>query len=232
VYLCLGCSMGFDEGYRALNDEYLMGARTVIRQLLHKEDDVEDVLQEVRGRLLVGPRPRITSYRGNGPLSTWLRVILRRAAVDHCRAQARQQQCRYQQMQHARALYDVAMPPDEVSFECATARVCQASLTASIAALPPHESQMLRHYYVAGLGIDILGRMYGVDRSTVARRIQRTIGRMRQRLVSDLKRNFTSLSQEEALQLTTSAYKQLLANPPEFLEAARPSPSTMASLSA
>jgi RNA polymerase sigma-70 factor len=219
VYLCLGCSMGFDEAYRALNDEYLIGARTAIRQLLHKEDDVEDVLQDVRRRLLVGPRPRITSYRGNGPLSTWLRVIVRRAALDHCRAQARRQQCRYQQVQHGRALHDVAKPPDEASLDYTTARVCRASLTASMAALPPHESQMLRHYYVSGLGIDILGRMYGVDRSTAARRIQRTIGRLRQRLVSDLKRNL-ALSHEEARQLTTSAYERLLEDPPEFLEAA------------
>jgi len=48
-------------------------------------------------------------------------------------------------------------------------------LGATLRDLSSAERQLLRHYFVYNLGIDTLAPMYGVHRSTIARRIHRTL---------------------------------------------------------
>jgi RNA polymerase sigma-70 factor len=82
LYLCCACSLGFPEACRRLESDYFPALEAALHRQCGRRDFVEDVLQQVRERLLVGSAPKIASYEGKGPLSSWLQRIVRRAACD------------------------------------------------------------------------------------------------------------------------------------------------------
>jgi hypothetical protein len=62
----------------------------------------------------------------------------------------------------------------------------QRALSKSVLALGVEARTLLHHYFVSGLGIDALGQLYAVDRSTAARRIARTVRRIQRGLRQEL----------------------------------------------
>src|SRR6185295_2269441 len=61
--------------------------RTLSR-LRPSPDLVDELRQELREKLLVGPRPKLLEYRGRGPLGAWARVVALRLAHDRARVRA------------------------------------------------------------------------------------------------------------------------------------------------
>jgi len=66
------------------NRKAVKGADIILLSV--KPQAVEEVLQEIRTRLLVGSNPKISSYRGSGALSGWLRSLAVNAAQDRVRS--------------------------------------------------------------------------------------------------------------------------------------------------
>lgn len=74
-----------DEGFRRLMKQYGHRLYWCIRRIVVGHDDTEDVLQETCIKVLDG----ITSYKGEGPILTWLYRIATNEALQHLRRQTR-----------------------------------------------------------------------------------------------------------------------------------------------
>ena len=82
LYLALAALAG-DPVARALVDEALVsGARWAVAQHGASEDVGGDVLQELRSKVFAERPSRLRGFTGRGPLSAWVRVLARRAAID------------------------------------------------------------------------------------------------------------------------------------------------------
>src|SRR5262249_42124403 len=73
LYLAVACGLHLPGACEALEAVYVQPLRPVLRGMLNRHDAVEDALQELRTRLLVGPTPKISVYRGDGGLRNWVR---------------------------------------------------------------------------------------------------------------------------------------------------------------
>jgi RNA polymerase sigma-70 factor (ECF subfamily) len=185
LYLCCACAANDGAATSILMAQYL---RVIERQLAvsrrHREV-IEDAMQMLRIKLLVGPRARIGSYAGRGPLLGWLRVAAKRMLLDLLRAR------RFQQAE-ARSLAEgsVSREPEFVS---AISRGRYRApfldgLRYSFGALDTEDRLLMKRAYLEGKTIDELGGACSVHRSTAARRLQR----IRQQIAASLRQQLAT----------------------------------------
>jgi RNA polymerase sigma-70 factor len=145
--------------------------RVVTRLGAH--DDADELVQVLLTRMLVGDgeRPaRLTSWRGDGSLRSWVRAVSTRFVIDHLRG--------------LRVRMPIAPLPDtglamsggiEGGVEARRyADVVRTATEAAFAELSPRQRNLLRHATFHRLGIDELAAIYRVHRATTARWLQRT----------------------------------------------------------
>jgi RNA polymerase sigma-70 factor len=198
IYLCAACGLGDEQACRVLEATYFPALRSCVKRLDPRPEVVDDVLQQVRDRLLVGPTPRIASYRGEGSLDGWLRAIATNAARDHMRAQRAQKEygSAHGETEWLLDLAEAATAracPEEETFRKRHCSMVDEALCRSVLSLSSEDRMLLYHYFVTGLGIDGLGRLYEVNRSTAARRILRSVQRIQRYLRKELARSMGSL---------------------------------------
>jgi RNA polymerase sigma-70 factor len=180
LYLSAGCALGRPAACRALETKYFAMLRRLLRNSMKEHDSVEEVLQQVRDRLLVGPPPKISRYRGDGPLGSWLRSVAINAARDHHRLRL----IGIRDLATLRATLNPltdATPssPEDAAVQAQSSYRCEQALSAALHRLAEQDKRLLSLYFIAGLSIDQLGRIYAIDRSTAARRLNRILLRLR-----------------------------------------------------
>ena len=152
--------------------ELVPAARDAARRIDPDRAFVDEIVQRVRERLLVGDAPAIARYRGAAPLVRWVRVIASRIALDHRR--------REQPGDDEDALAQLPAPTDprlDLIWRSSAAEYRRA-LEAAFAGLDRRDRLLLRQRYVDDLDIDALGRMYRVHPSTAFRRLERVHERL------------------------------------------------------
>lgn len=218
IYLCVGCGLGASQACSALDRRYFPFLRARLRSVAPEQDFAEEVLQRVRDRLLVGSKPRINTYRGDGPLSGWLRVVANNVAKDYLRSHT--SQCsRYLSDTAARHAFfstsestaSAASPEDDV-LAAHDAHTLEQGLLKAVLGLTNEERQLLHHHFVSGLTVDVLGPMYSVNRSTAARRIQRSVGRIRRAIRAELSTSAISLGDVDSGDIWRTLGKRLNVN--------------------
>jgi RNA polymerase sigma-70 factor len=196
LYLCIACGQGCDVACKLLETRYFPALRSHISKFDARPDVIEDLLQQVRFRLLVGTKPRIRSYRGRGSFDAWLREVARSVAIDSIRVDLsrdrRVRRCSQDAMCKEQVHAATPLAPDEHVFRQRYVHMVQHALIQSIQTLPRDRRQLLHHYYVSGLNIDQLGSLYSVNRSTAARRIQRSVRSIQRTLRKELTRHMGS----------------------------------------
>jgi RNA polymerase sigma-70 factor len=178
VYLCGACALQRPTGLRMLEGVYFPAVReTIARARLGADvvDDVDDVLQTVRERLLVEPELRIAKYRGNGPLRAWLGVIASNAIRDRMRCKREGYSLRETSWSS-----EMVEPADVESSEwMSLSRECtrpvEVALNRAILKLENKHRRLLELHFVHGVGIDDLAPLIGAHRSSVARQIKRIV---------------------------------------------------------
>ncbi len=135
---------------------------------------VDDVRQALREKLFVGKEgvaPKIGEYNGRAALSSWLRVIAVRMAIDMRRASREGRDAGGEEADRA--------PPGAVEIDPEVRFIQQRyrgafndALRAAIDALEAHHREILRLHFVEGRTLDQLAASLGVHRATVARRIK------------------------------------------------------------
>lgn len=207
LYLATACAQGDREALRQLERRLLPEADAAIRSIEAAPAFVDEVRQRVRTKLLVaepGRAPRIADYSGRGPLAGWLCVVALRTAMslrrEHRRAEARQGGD--ERWAVALALPSTADPELEHLKRSYGGELGEA-LVQACGALPDRERAVLRLYFVDALGIDRIGAIYGVHRSTAARWLQRAreglLQATRERLAERLRTTPTALSSVDRL---------------------------------
>jgi RNA polymerase sigma-70 factor (ECF subfamily) len=206
LYLAAACGHGEPEALRQFERRLLPETDASIRGVEAEPAFVDEVRQRVRTKLLVaepGRAPKIADYAGRGPLAGWLSVVALRTAMtlqrERRRADARHGDERWAV---ALALPSTADPEHEHWKRSYGAELGEA-LVQACAALPDRERAVLRLCFVDDLGIDRIGAIYGVHRSTAARWLQRAreglLQATRERLADRLRATPTQLSSMDRL---------------------------------
>jgi RNA polymerase sigma-70 factor (ECF subfamily) len=198
LYLCAACANGESAAYQALEVRYFPALARVVCRILGERAATEEVLQEIRTRLLVGSAAKISSYRGSGPLAGWLRILAVNAAQDRLRSN-NVQRGRLRKLACAQRMASSTTTLDEgeQAFRSDYARLCARAWCAAIGALGADERQLLHNYFVSGLSIDRLGPLYRVHRATIHRRIRRATERVRRQVRETLSSQYWDLSHRD-----------------------------------
>lgn len=166
VALAEACARGEAAALARFEAEYLSIVPAALAHMKLDAIEVDEVRQVVRDRLLVGERPRILEYAGQGSLRGLVKVVAVRAALDRVRKQARDTS--------DDALEGLASPAQdpELAFLKDTYRAAFAEAFAeAVRGLEARERNLLRLHHIGGVTLDDLAKMYGMHRATVVRQL-------------------------------------------------------------
>lgn len=172
VVLAQACAEGETRALAAFDKTFMAEVASYIARTRASPAAADEVRQLIRQRLLVasdlGDPPRIASYSGRGPLGAWLRIIsvrtylnFRRGEKDHV---------------HSDDVVDhqTKTPDPELDYLKARYRpLFRDALESSLAELSSEHRNTLRLYFIDGLTLADIGRLYQVHESTIARQIAR-----------------------------------------------------------
>ncbi len=165
VYLACACAEGRRAAIDAFERVHLQALRPALAGLGATAGAIDDVLARLRARLLTSNSPAIAQYRGHGELAGWLKVIAVREALAMLRRD-----------RHVPADDDeieaLLAPDDDPELELMRQRYSEAfrrAFEAALAELDTKDRNVLRFHLVERLGIDRIGAIHGVHRSTAAR---------------------------------------------------------------
>ena len=170
LYLCCASAAADVAAQSVLSTQYMSRLE---RQLSESNDDaelVQEALQALRIKLLVGADPKIGRFAARGPLGHWLRAAAKRTLLDVVRARRAQRQA-----EREAPVRDWFHEPDLVA-AIGTARYAQTFLDGlrhSISALDEQDRSLIKQAVVDGSTIDVLGVIHAIHRSTASRRLQR-----------------------------------------------------------
>jgi hypothetical protein len=82
LFLCCACARQDPEACRLLEEVYSDTLRGEAVRENADEEFVDWVMRSVRQHLLGAPTPKIAAYDGRRPLSDWLRLVVRRRALE------------------------------------------------------------------------------------------------------------------------------------------------------
>ncbi|MDX2014060.1 MAG: sigma factor-like helix-turn-helix DNA-binding protein [Myxococcaceae bacterium] len=147
---------------RVLDGELLGAVATALRRRA-SGDDVDEALQLLRSRLLLGDAPKLAQYSGRGPLGAFLRI-----AGSHVLSNLRPA------VPNRASGDELAALPDATELESRLVRKDQqerfrAVFREAVQALTARERSLLRLSLLDGLSIDDIAPMYGAHRASVAR---------------------------------------------------------------
>lgn len=165
--------------------------------------DHDDLRQRLETHLLVGTTdrgPALLKYRGRGALASWVRAVSTHFVVDALRAGARE----------PKTTEWVSRPGDEVpsEFERRVALqgygvVVREAMDRAFGGLTIRERNLIRYSVFHGLGVDELGALYGVHRSTAARWLARARASLARHVEQDFARHVRAPPEEAASLLRT-----------------------------
>lgn len=165
LYLACACAGGVPAAIAALDRDVLRDVPRFVERFRGGAAFVDEVVQQLRDKLLVGPPPRMAEYRGRGPLRAWVRVAATRLALDLLRARAGSDEVTLDDALAA----DPTAGPELEAIKARFRDHFQAAFEAAIAALTPRQRTLLRLHHLDGLSLDRLAIMHRVHRATIAR---------------------------------------------------------------
>src|SRR5262249_43981524 len=82
LYLACACARAIPAALGAFERHFLSEIVATIARVNRAPDFRQEVLQQLRERVVAGAQPKIASYSGKGPLIAWLRVAATRTALN------------------------------------------------------------------------------------------------------------------------------------------------------
>lgn len=181
LYLACAALDGDAAALAILEAEVMLPSRTSIARVISDPAFGDDVLQELRRKLLVGAEARLARYTGRSPLEGWVRVTATRLAYDMLRAQA--PRVPFRNDADLEEMAAEAAEPDLLVLKRKLGRSFQDALRQALHELAPRGRAVLRMHLVQGLSLDQIARPYGVHRATAAR----WLGDARQRVIEGVR---------------------------------------------
>jgi len=129
-------------------------------------DELGELRQQLRVKLLVGVNPKIGLYRGQGTLAGWVQVCATRTALNLKRG-------RLNQVPDGNLAIE-SLVSQEPNAEMLMAAIQNrnglgAALSRCLSALTGKEKTLLYMFFVDGMNIEQMGDVFGVHRATIAR---------------------------------------------------------------
>ena len=166
LQLAQACARGEPAALRTLEQQYLPRVRVAVERIDSSPAFVDDVLQMVRQKLLVGPSPRISEFAASGPLLSWLRAAAVRTALNARRPQAREETTDDDVLE---ALPLAARSPELETLLARHRPAFKAAFRTALSTLEPRDRTLLKLQVVDGLSMEGIGTVYAVNKSTVSR---------------------------------------------------------------
>jgi RNA polymerase sigma-70 factor, ECF subfamily len=172
--LALAAAAGSQGAMTAIETRCADVIESVCRRFASASQTKDDLRQILVARLFVGEperKPKIADYAGVGHLENWLRVTAVRLFLD-----LRKRKDRAREQPAADDIVGAIAEPGDLALDFVKAEyraVVGDALRAAAAELASGERHLLRQHLVAGLTIDQLAAVLGINRATVARRIAR-----------------------------------------------------------
>lgn len=157
------CLAGRASALQRFDRDFLAAVAGSVRRRGLSPEDTDEVVQELRARLLTGEHPRLMEYSGRGPLRGWLRVVAVRLALNYRRRQ---------KPEPPRELALAALAPDDPELDVLMSRYgaeLKRALQAGLASLAVRDRAILRLHLLDGASLSEIGRLYGVNKSSVSR---------------------------------------------------------------
>ena len=151
---------------------------------------VQDALQELRRKLLVGPPPRIQAYSGRGPLKAWLRAAATGTALNLLRTQSPKHTEEVDE-DTAAIEANAAVGADIALVKARHAPQFSKALREAMATLSPQERLVLRMRFIDGLSREEIGAFFKVHRTTALRWLEKAQGTLLTRTREALARELT-----------------------------------------
>jgi len=180
LYLLCAYLKGISGAAALFEANYLSPARRAVLRMRASEDEVGEVIQGLRCRLLLDRAldPERRHYVGSGSLVSWLCVCAVRE-VWHQRRRARRTSGLGE-----RALDELPAAGDDNELAYLK-HLYRAEFTAAfqeaLSSLSPKQRNILRYHVCKGLNIAAIGAIYRVHRATVARWIAKARDELRER---------------------------------------------------
>jgi RNA polymerase sigma-70 factor (ECF subfamily) len=187
LYLATACAMQLPAAVGHFEKSFLTSVPRQLGRLALNAHEEDELRQQLRVKLLVGPAAKILEYRGSGPLGAWVRVCALRMALDLKMAPEVSKRGDGQVLDALVAGTAAAETMIDTEQHRESFR---AALQESLAMLTTREKTLLRLHFLDGMNIDALGAIFQVHRATVARWLVSIRGRVldhvRQRLSLEL----------------------------------------------
>jgi RNA polymerase sigma-70 factor, ECF subfamily len=224
LYLACGCALGMRSAIAAFEASVMPRVQpTFVRLVRSSSVTVEDAAQEVLERILVaepGEKPRIASYGGRAALSGWVQAAAVRVTLNLLRGKAKG-------AERGSAAGELESLPDAVAdLELGYLKqhyrdVVRASLRVAVSQLDAEDRNLLRLYGTDGLSFERIGRMFGLNRSSVMRRLRVISARLLEGVREDLKAklSLSSGEMESVFELVRSELEVSLSPVPSKSEA-------------
>jgi RNA polymerase sigma-70 factor, ECF subfamily len=198
LYLACGCLQGLPAALAIFEGQLTKLVPRAIAALDRSPVFADDVRQELLGKLLVGKpptRPSLGRYAGRGPLLGFLAIAARRTALDLLR-QRGSLELPADDAELERQLGS-SKDPELEAVKARLREVFGEALRSAIRSLDPGERMTLRLTLVSRLSMEEVGHMYGVNASTICRRLART----RDHLALELRRHLSTRYEIQSLDL-------------------------------
>jgi RNA polymerase sigma-70 factor (ECF subfamily) len=201
LYLCCACAQAQPEALRLFESEGSGVATAAIARIDRSADFVQDTLQEVWDRLLLGAEPKVKLYSGRGPLKAWVRVAATRVALDRQRARKR---FAGHHIELTDCLAAPAGSPEAAMLKSRFGHAFHEALRDAVSGLSSQERNVLRMHVTGHCSIDEIGRAYNVHRATAARWLERTRARIYDEVRQELCVDRAHLTASEFKSLATA----------------------------
>lgn len=173
LMVAVACAAGDAAAIGQFETECISAIDKIIGHMRLPAPTVDDIKQAIRAKLLVreddASPPKISEYRGRGPLRNWVGVIATREAMGLLRAKKPIRDS-------DDALMGIESPnagPELGYLKEHYRAAFAAAFVEALTELSPESRNALRMHYIHGLGVDRLGALYGMHRSNAARRVAR-----------------------------------------------------------
>lgn len=179
LFLASACVEGAPEAIAFFERTVMPSLKRVLTRRLSAAD-ADEASQRLRVRFMVGEdgsAPSLLSYQGRAPLAAWARAAAAHLATDLQRATDRRRDDRDDLLEAVLAsgeAQDTGLVRRELS------DLLRTSLGDALAALEPGQRTLLALHFRERLTYEQIGRLHGVNRSTICRRIQSCVEHVRE----------------------------------------------------
>jgi RNA polymerase sigma-70 factor, ECF subfamily len=181
LVLAQACAIGDAAAIALFVSEFGDAMTSDLMRMRFDQATAADLRQEVLTRLMSGLTPKIATYSGRARLRTWLRAVVTREGLGILRKRnAVPTDDQLQQQLSSDVDSDAGIIQSRYSAEF------KSAFTEAMASLDADDRLLLRSYYVDGLTVDEIGKLYALHKSTISRRV----GLAREKLGSRLHRAF------------------------------------------